>query len=99
MFDGLRGLIGVMRSLRIYYGNAQRRTGMDELYGQFVRAGDLVFDIGAHVVRFAASAPAWSRSSRSQHRCRRCVCSTAAIKPWRSSRWRSAPVPARSSFM
>jgi FkbM family methyltransferase len=49
MFDGLRSLVGVMRSLRIYYGNAQRRTSMDELYGQFVRAGDLVFDIGAHV--------------------------------------------------
>jgi FkbM family methyltransferase len=49
MFDGLRSIAGVLRSLRIYYGNAQRRTGMDELYGQFVRAGDLVFDIGAHV--------------------------------------------------
>ena len=49
MFDGLRSIAGVLRSLRIYYGSAQRRTGMDELYGQFVRPGDLVFDIGAHV--------------------------------------------------
>jgi len=49
MFDGLRSIAGVLRSLRIYYGNAQRRTSMDDLYGQFVRPGDLVFDIGAHV--------------------------------------------------
>ena len=49
MFDGLRNIAGVLRSLRIYYGNAQRRTSMDDLYGQFVRPGDLVFDIGAHV--------------------------------------------------
>jgi FkbM family methyltransferase len=49
MFDGLRSIAGVLRSLRIYYGNAQRRAGMDELYGQFVHTGDLVFDIGAHV--------------------------------------------------
>jgi FkbM family methyltransferase len=49
MFDGLRSIAGVLRSMRIYYGNAQRRTGMDELYGQFVHSGDLVFDIGAHV--------------------------------------------------
>jgi len=39
----------VLRSLRIYYGNRARRDAMDRLYGEFVRAGDLVFDIGAHV--------------------------------------------------
>ncbi len=39
----------MLRSLRIYYGNAQRRSAMEELYAQFVRPGDLVFDIGAHV--------------------------------------------------
>jgi FkbM family methyltransferase len=39
----------VLRSLRIYYGNRTRRVAMDRLYGQFVRAGDLVFDVGAHV--------------------------------------------------
>jgi FkbM family methyltransferase len=49
MFDGLRSIAGVLRSLRIYYGSAHHRTTMDELYGQFVRTGDLVFDIGAHV--------------------------------------------------
>jgi FkbM family methyltransferase len=35
--------------LRIYYGDRQRRAAMDRLYGRFVRGGDLVFDIGAHV--------------------------------------------------
>jgi hypothetical protein len=38
-----------LRSLCIYYGNRRGRGGMDRLYGQFVRPGDLVFDIGAHV--------------------------------------------------
>src|SRR5690242_2338269 len=40
---------GVLRSLRIYYGNRARRAAMDRLYGEFVHAGDLVFDVGAHV--------------------------------------------------
>jgi FkbM family methyltransferase len=40
---------GVLRSLSIYYGNRARRDAMDRLYGEFVRAGDLVFDVGAHV--------------------------------------------------
>jgi FkbM family methyltransferase len=40
---------GVLRSLGIYYGNRSQRAAMDRLYGQFVRAGDLVFDVGAHV--------------------------------------------------
>ena len=43
---------GVLRSLRIYYGNRSQRAAMDRLYGQFVRAGDLVFDVGAHVGYF-----------------------------------------------
>ncbi|MFL5099940.1 MAG: FkbM family methyltransferase [Xanthobacteraceae bacterium] len=49
MFDGLRTTLGVLRSLRIYYGDRGRRAAMQRLYGQFVRPGDLVFDIGAHV--------------------------------------------------
>jgi FkbM family methyltransferase len=49
MIDALRSAGGVLRSLRIYYGDAQRRAGMGRLYGAFVRPGDLVFDIGAHV--------------------------------------------------
>jgi FkbM family methyltransferase len=49
MRDAWRTLRGVVRSLRIYYGNAERRAAMDRLYREFVRPGDLVFDIGAHV--------------------------------------------------
>src|SRR3954453_1268646 len=40
---------GVLRSLGIYYGNRSQRAAMDRLYGEFVHAGDLVFDVGAHV--------------------------------------------------
>jgi len=40
---------GVLRSLRIYYGTRGHRVAMDRLYRRFVKAGDLVFDIGAHV--------------------------------------------------
>jgi len=40
---------GVVRSLRIYYGDRQRRAAMERLYRRLVHAGDLVFDIGAHV--------------------------------------------------
>jgi FkbM family methyltransferase len=47
--DTLRTLRGIARSLRIYYGDRARRTAMDRLYGAFVRPGDLVFDVGAHV--------------------------------------------------
>jgi len=45
----LRTVVGVVRSLRIYYGDGVRRSAMDRLYGEFVRPGDLVFDVGAHV--------------------------------------------------
>src|SRR5229473_4091058 len=44
-----RTLRGIVRSLRIYYGDGERRAAMDLLYGRFVRPGDLVFDVGAHV--------------------------------------------------
>jgi FkbM family methyltransferase len=40
---------GIVRSLRIYYGDRTRKLAMDRLYGQFARPGDLVFDVGAHV--------------------------------------------------
>jgi FkbM family methyltransferase len=49
MIDGLRALRGVVRSLRIYYGNRRHGPAMDRLYRRFVNPGDLVFDIGAHV--------------------------------------------------
>jgi FkbM family methyltransferase len=49
LLDQWRTLRGVVRSLRIYYGRGARRRDMDQLYRQFVRPGDLVFDVGAHV--------------------------------------------------
>jgi FkbM family methyltransferase len=42
-------LAALRRSLDVYYGNAGRDAAMDALYARFVRAGDLTFDIGAHV--------------------------------------------------
>jgi FkbM family methyltransferase len=49
MFDALRTVRGIVRSLRIYYGDRRHGPAMDRLYRQFVQPGDLVFDIGAHV--------------------------------------------------
>jgi FkbM family methyltransferase len=51
MLATLRTARGVMRSLGIYYGWQQRGRplAMDALYAHFVKTGDLVFDIGAHV--------------------------------------------------
>jgi len=40
---------GILRSLRIYYGNRTHASTMDRLYGQFIEDGDLVFDVGSHV--------------------------------------------------
>jgi FkbM family methyltransferase len=49
MLEALRTTRAVLRSLRIYYGDRARARAMDELYARFVKPGDLVFDIGAHV--------------------------------------------------
>ena len=49
MFESLRIARSIIRSLRIYYGDRSHAAAMDRLYGGFVRRGDLVFDIGAHV--------------------------------------------------
>jgi FkbM family methyltransferase len=49
MLDWLQTARGVLRSLRIYYGDRTRAAAMDRLYAGFVQRGDLVFDIGAHV--------------------------------------------------
>lgn len=40
--------MGVARSLAIYHAIPLRQRKLRRLYGQFVHAGDLVFDIGAH---------------------------------------------------
>ena len=39
----------IRRSLEIYYRDPVRDRAMDALYARFVKAGDLAFDIGAHV--------------------------------------------------
>jgi FkbM family methyltransferase len=49
MFDSVRAARGVIRSLRIYYGDRQRREALDRHYARFVAKDDLVFDIGSHV--------------------------------------------------
>jgi len=49
MFEALRSLRAILRSVRIYYGDAQRMREMKRLYSGFVKPGDLVFDVGAHV--------------------------------------------------
>jgi len=49
MLQSIRIARAALRSLRIYYGDRTRATAMDRLYGNFVRSGDLVFDVGAHV--------------------------------------------------
>lgn len=37
------------RSLATYYGDAERDAAMDALHRRYLKAGDLAFDIGAHV--------------------------------------------------
>lgn len=49
MLTAFRTFLGVVRSLRIYYGGRHDYSAMDRLYGRFVKPGDLVFDVGSHV--------------------------------------------------
>lgn len=49
MLPSLQSVTGLLRSLSIYYGDRPRRARLDHLYRRFVKEGDLVFDIGAHV--------------------------------------------------
>jgi FkbM family methyltransferase len=49
MLRSIRTARATLRSFRIYYGDRKRAAAMDRLYGGFVRSGDLVFDVGAHV--------------------------------------------------
>lgn len=49
MLGSFETVAGVIRSLRIYYGDRHHRAGLERLYSSFVRKNDLVFDIGAHV--------------------------------------------------
>jgi FkbM family methyltransferase len=45
----IRRAAGINRSLVTYYGPVWRRGRMEAFYRQFLQAGDLAFDIGAHV--------------------------------------------------
>lgn len=49
LLHAVRTARATVRSLRIYYCDRARAAAMDRLYGDFVRPGDLVFDVGAHV--------------------------------------------------
>ncbi len=49
MLASLKTARGIVRSLRIYYGHRAHAAALDRLYGGFVKRGDLIFDIGAHV--------------------------------------------------
>jgi FkbM family methyltransferase len=40
---------GLVRSLEVYYGDPARDAAMDTLYAEFLKPGDLAFDIGSHV--------------------------------------------------
>ena len=75
---------------------------MDRLYRQFVAAGDLVFDVGAHVGDRIAVVPAARRArGRGRAAARAGAHAEAALRPRprgrRSSRSRSDAAPERSS--
>lgn len=42
-------LASLQRSLDVYYGDPRRDAAMDRLYAQFVKPGELAFDVGSHV--------------------------------------------------
>lgn len=46
---GIATGLGLLRSLAIYHGNPFRAAAQRRFLSQFVRPGDLAFDIGAHV--------------------------------------------------
>lgn len=49
LLGAIRTARGVARSLQIYYGDRGRRPALAAFYARFLEAGDLAFDIGAHV--------------------------------------------------
>lgn len=46
---GLEQRLGLVRSVLMYHGIPFRRRRLTRFYAQFIRPGDLCFDIGAHV--------------------------------------------------
>ena len=49
MMVSFRSWPALLRSIMVYHGDRARHRSMDALYAQFVKSGDLAFDIGAHV--------------------------------------------------
>ena len=49
MFEKLKTRLGVFRSILIYYWKPFNRTRLKQFYAQFIKAGDLCFDVGAHL--------------------------------------------------
>lgn len=47
--EALRRTYGIARSLAIYRGQIWKRRRARELYAEFIKPGDLCFDIGAHL--------------------------------------------------
>lgn len=48
MRHDLSASLGLARSLLIYYGQPWRRSSLKRFYAEFIKPGDLIFDIGAH---------------------------------------------------
>ena len=69
MMAFFRSWFALLRSIMVYHGDRERHRRMDGLYAQFVKPGNLVFDIGAHVgdriTSFRESARGSSHWSRS----------------------------------
>ena len=51
-------LLGIARSLKMYYGDPFQIGRMERFYAQFIAPGDLCFDLGAHV---GSRIAAWRR--------------------------------------
>jgi hypothetical protein len=66
MRGSLRSWLALVRSILVYHGNRERHRRIDALYAQFVKPGDLAFDIGAHVVATAPPPSAVSARGSSQ---------------------------------
>ena len=51
----IRDWKALLRSWRIYHSNPAQDRVMDALYARFIKPGDLVFDVGAHIGHRTAS--------------------------------------------
>ena len=58
LYDAAAEWLGIARSFRMYYASPRHTRRMTRFYAQFIRPGDLCFDIGAHV---GSRVHVWSR--------------------------------------